>query len=326
MVIPLFWAESRLQNKLPSRSITVRRWGWSDISQADAQSLADKRAQEAMDRIQSGEVLLRRERKAAYDCADGVPIREELVSHHGNAAITRNSYGSLCLNAPNIYFADVDVQPQLLSQFSLRGCLWMVVAGLAAGILTRSAWIGAGLVAGIPILASVIIGKINERRRPAAEAQAKEQALATIRTFAAAHPYWNLRVYETPAGYRLLAMHDVFDPAGEASKKALEELNADKVFVRLCAVQGCFRARVSPKSWRMKYRPPLCLPKSKWPFPAEHLPLRQQWIEAYDQHAFKYASCRFIEALGSRVTHPEAEAVRAVHDEYSRAHSDLPLA
>ena len=326
MIIPYFWAESRLQHKLPSRQITVRRWGWSDISQADAQALADQRAQEAMDRIQSGEALRRREPKAAYDCADGVPIREEVVSRHGNAVITRNSYGSLCLNAPDVFFADVDAEWHPSLQMNLRGCLTMIVAGVATGLILKSALIGFVLAIGLPWLASLVIDKINKKRGPEAEARAKEQAQATIQAFSAAHPSWHLRMYETPAGFRLLAMHDVFDPAGEAAREALAELSADKVFVRLCTIQGCFRARVSPKSWRMKYRAPLSLPKSKWPFPAEHLALRQQWIEAYDRHAPSYASCRFIDTLGSRTTHPEAEAVRAVHDEYCHAHSDLPLA
>lgn len=326
MLIPFFWAESRLQHKFPSRQITVRRWGWSDISQEDAQLLADQRAQEAMDRIQSGEELRRRERKAAYDCADGVPIREEVVARHGNAVITRNSYGSLCLNTPNVFFADVDLQWQPSLQMNLRGCMVLIAIGVVAGVILRSAWVGVVLVIGLPGLMSWIMGVINAQRRPEAEARAKEQAQATIRAFSIAHPSWHLRKYETPAGYRLLAMHDVFDPADDIATKALAELSADKVFVRLCVVQGCFRARVSPKSWRMKYRPPLSLPKSKYPFPPEHLPLRRQWIEAYDQHSPKYASCRFIETLGSRATHPEAEVVRALHDEYSRAHSNLPLA
>ena len=326
MLIPYFWAESRLQHKLPSRQITVRRWGWSDLSQADAQTLADHRAQEAMERIQSGENLRRRELKEAYNSTDGLPIREEVVARHGNAVITRNSYGALCLNTADVFFADVDAPPQGLLQMSLRGCLIMVVVGAVAGFLTKSAGIGFGLAFGIPWLTSAIIGMINQRRLPKAEAQAKQQARASIHAFSAAHPSWHLRVYETPAGYRLLAVHDVFDPQGETAKEALEGLKADKKFARLCAVQGCFRARISPKYWRMKYRPPHQLPQSKWPFPREHLSLRRQWIAAYDEHAPKYASCRFIEALGSWHTHPEAEAVREVHDEFSRAHSDLPLA
>ncbi len=110
MLIPYFWAESRLQTKSPSKQVTVKRWGWSDISQEDAQAVADSRAQEAMDRILDGENVRRREIKDAYGTEEGVPIREEVVSRHVNIAITRNSYGSLCLNTPNVFFADVDAQ------------------------------------------------------------------------------------------------------------------------------------------------------------------------------------------------------------------------
>lgn len=326
MVIPYYWAESRLQHKTPLRQITVRRWGWSDISQEAAQQLADQRVQEAMTCIESGEKLRRREPKEAYDSADGVPIREEVVSRHENAVITRNSYGALCLNTPDVFFADVDASPKGMLHMSMRGCLAMIVTSVVTGILTKSAMAGFSLAIGLPWLVSSVMKQINKRRLPKAEAQAKKEAMTAIQAFSSVHPAWHLRVYETPAGYRLLAMHDLFDPAGETARKALEALNADKRFARLCAVQGCFRARVSPKYWRMKYKVPLSLPKSKWPFPAEHVHLRKQWIEAYDQHAPRFASCRFITALGSSVVSAEADAVRVVHDGYCRAQSDLPLA
>jgi len=38
-----------------------------------------------------------------------VPIREEIVSRHGDTIITRNSYGARCLNTPNALFADITV-------------------------------------------------------------------------------------------------------------------------------------------------------------------------------------------------------------------------
>ncbi len=99
-----------------------------------------------------------------------------------------------------------------------------------------------------------------------------------------------------------------------------------KRFAALCALQHCFRARVSPKYWRTGYRPKESLPKSKWPFPPEHVPPRQRWIAGYEAKARGYASCRFIERLGSASTHPEAEAVRALHDQLCQAESGLPLA
>src|SRR5262245_45571689 len=98
MIVPQFWAEARIQQRVEKRQVTVRRFGWSDESQADAQINADARAREALARILAGESLPRRERKRPYNGAQGVPIREEIVDRHGDVVLTRNSYGALCLN------------------------------------------------------------------------------------------------------------------------------------------------------------------------------------------------------------------------------------
>ncbi len=201
-----------------------------------------------------------------------------------------------------------------------------MLAGIGVGAWQRSVVIGAAIAIGLPWLWSGINKAVNRVRRPQGEKIAKQQSLDAIRSFSAAHPEWHLRVYETPAGYRLLAMHDVFDPTGEAAREALAALNSDRRFAALCALQHCFRARVSPKYWRTGYRPKESLPKSKWPFPPEHVPPRQRWIAGYEAKARGYASCRFIERLGSASTHPEAEAVRALHDQLCQAESGLPLA
>lgn len=326
MLIPYFWAESRLQIKSPSKQVTVKRWGWSDISQEDAQAMAELRSQEAMDQILNGEDVRRREIKDAYGTADGVPIREEVVSRHGNIAITRNSYGSLCLNTPSVFFADLDAQWRGALKIQPLGCLLIVLAGIAAGVWQRSFVLGAGLIIGLPWLWSRFNHWINLKRRPLGEAKAKQQNMEAIHAFAAKHPEWHLRVYETPAGYRLLAMHDVFDPQSDTTRKALEEMNSDKRFATLCALQSCFRARVSPKYWRTGYKPKEMLPKSKWPFPPEHLARRQQWVDGYEAAAARFASCRFVEQLGSKVVHPDAEAVRELHDRLCQSNTSLPLA
>jgi hypothetical protein len=327
MIIPHFWAEARLQTKEPKRQVTVRRLGWSDLSQAEAQAMADQRTQDAMQRILRGESLHRRENKAPYDVAEGVPIREEVVARHGKAAITRNSYGSLCLNVENVFFADVDSRWTPSLHFPLSGCLLLIVSGIAVGLLTKSVIIGLTMGLGLPWLGYRIVASINRSRRSAEEPKAKEQALLGIRDFCTARPDWHLRVYETPAGYRLLAMHALFDPNSETSKSALEALNSDRLFAQLCAIQGCFRARVSPKYWRMDFKPPHTFPKAKWPFSPHEAGLRQRWVEAYEKRSIHYASCHFIEALGNTATiHPDAEAVREVHDHYCQALSQLRLA
>ncbi len=326
MLIPYFWAEARLQNKLPSRHVKVKRWGWSDISQDDAQVLAEQRAKEAMERILNGEVLRRQEARDAYGTDDGVPIREEVVSRHGKIAITRNSYGSLCLNTPNVLFADVDASCTGGLKIPISGCLMIVLVGFVAGLWQRSFLLCAAIAIGVPWLWSIINDSINQKRRHSAEAKIKQENLRAIRSAAAMHPDWHVRVYETPAGHRLLVMHDVFDPRGDAADAALKEFSSDIRFVTLCKLQACFRARVSPKYWRMGYKPKALLPKSKWPFPPEHVLRRREWVVGYEAMASRFASCCFLEQLGSQEVHPDAEAVRVLHDRLCQSDSILPIA
>ncbi len=41
MIVPQYWAEGRVRQKTPERQVTVRRFGWSDGSQQEAQAMAD---------------------------------------------------------------------------------------------------------------------------------------------------------------------------------------------------------------------------------------------------------------------------------------------
>jgi hypothetical protein len=326
MIIPQYWAEHRIQEKRGGRQVTVRRWGWSDVGEGEARVMAETRVKEAIARVWAGESLRRREPLETYGNEDGMPIREEVVSRFPHAVITRNGYGSLCLNTPRVLFADVDATFRDPLRVHPGGCLLLVLTGIALGIWQQSVWMGALVGIGVPWLWFAVNRRIRAGRRPRLEEEARAERLEGIRAFSASHPDWHLRVYETPAGFRLLAMHEVFEPRGKETKTALETMNSDRRFVTLCVLQNCFRARVSPKYWRMGYHPAESLPKSKWPFPSEHLVRRRQWIEGYDRIAGGFASCRFLERLGSSRVHPEAEEVRKVHDELCRSEASLPLA
>jgi len=108
MIVPEYWAEAREQVRHKGRMVTVRRYGWSDDSVEAAQEHARLRTREALDAILSGATLPRRELRTNYGTA-GVPIREQIEARHGDVVITRNSYGALCLNTPDVLFADVDM-------------------------------------------------------------------------------------------------------------------------------------------------------------------------------------------------------------------------
>jgi hypothetical protein len=110
MIIPQYWAEGRRQSRQGGKQMTVRRFGWSDAGQAEAQADADTRAEAALQRILGGEKIPRRDFKVPYGGGQGLPIREEILARHGDTIITRNSYRARCLNTPDAQFIDVDLE------------------------------------------------------------------------------------------------------------------------------------------------------------------------------------------------------------------------
>ena len=165
----------------------------------------------------------------------------------------------------------------------------------------------------------------RRRQRPLLEAQREKQARARAETFVRAHPDWHLRLYRTPKGLRALVMHRTFDPGEPAVAECFQALGADPVYVRMCQRQRCYRARVSPKPWRIGVRKHLKPHPGVWPIRPERMPDRQAWVKAYEEAARKFASCHFVTKLGSSAATDETQAVQLVHDQLCQAGTTLPM-
>ena len=325
MIVPQFWAEARVQEKTRERQVTVRRYGWSDASQEDAQAMAETRAAEALRKILSGEKLDRREPKVPYNGADGMPIREEIVDRHGDTIITRNSYGARCLNTPDVLFADLDFPKGDDPFLACTTFPIALVMGITIGALKGS--IQAGLMAmGVLGLTLPWVVACCYKIYIGATGGYQDRTLRRIDAFSERNPGWHLRIYQTPAGFRVLAMHETFDPAGEEAARCFRALGTDRVYAQMCTNQRCFRARVSPKPWRIGISRHLRPSPGVWPIAPERLPLREAWVREYEQRATGHAACHFVKRLGSTRVHPAAEQVAKLHDELSRAASALPMA
>jgi hypothetical protein len=325
MIVPQFWAEGRAHDRRDGRSFTVRRFGWSDASQAEAQANADNRAAEAIERILAGEPLDRRERKVPYNGADGLPIREEIVGRHGDTIITRNSYGARCLNTPNVLFADIDFDSR---PTSVLGCvMYAIVVGATVWMGWRTGYPVLGAVLAVPTFLVVRYVVIRSLRAKEQQAGGPEGiARARVARFVEAHPEWALRLYRTPAGLRVLVTHQPFDPDDPIVRAFFADVGADPVYVRMCRNQQCFRARVSPKPWRIGIDHHIRPRPGVWPVRPDRLPERQAWIDAYEAAAAGFAACEFVEAVGSGVVHPTVGPVVRLHDDLSRATSGRPIA
>jgi hypothetical protein len=308
------------------RIVTVRRYGWSDDSIEAAQAHARARTREALDAILSGANLPRRELRTNYGTA-GVPIREQIVARHGDVVITRNSYGALCLNTPDVLFADVDMAERPSGcAMSIGISALVAVVGFVAGF---AAWHWLAGVA-LALVATWMANRFMLRRRQAdfdRDGGAEARALALVDAFSASHPDWHLRVYRTPAGLRVLAMHRTFQPQDDDAAAIFSALGADHLYTVMCKVQHCFRARLTPKPWRIGIDQRIRPPVAAWSAEQAALPERLAWIAGYEQRSTGYAACRYLRSLGdTNRLDPKAEHVRALHDAMAGAGSEAPLA
>lgn len=322
MLIPRFWSRASSQAVAPDgRTVRFHVWRGSRTDPAEAQALAQEAVGRIADRISRGAGFPER-----YAYGDR-PLREEVVRElpgstgdDPDAAITRNSYGALVLNAARAFFIDVDV----------AGAEPRAQADSHQSEPTAPAASIWGIVDSLPLpggLRSIVdqfrpaSGSTSPASTPPADPTAA--AVERLRRFVAARPEWRVRVYRTYAGLRYLVTHAPFSPTDADVQAAMAAVGADPQYIRLCQVQKSFRARLTPKPWRIGVEnPPVTFPYQS---PEDEREMRG-WVARYDAASAGRATCRFVEEIGTGAEHPDLAVIRALHDEHTRATSGLPLA
>lgn len=269
MRFPRYWAKATDAK----RELTT--WGWSDESNAAAESAARARLARIADRLAAGDFAA----LGRYGYGERA-LREPVLQELAGAAITRNSYGCEVLNTAGAMFIDID--------------------------LPQSAGVG-------------LVGRLFGKRVP----DAQGGALANVESWLRRNGDWGFRVYCTKAGLRLLATQAPVEPA--EGERVMSALGADPLYMRLCRSQQSYRARLTPKPWRCGAPTPGSV--IQWPF--ADLKAEQQfgdWQREYSKRAARYATCRFLRALGSAKVDAAIAPLVALHDERTRAAADLPLA
>ena len=161
------------------------------------------------------------------------------------------------------------------------------------------------------------IGKLFGLKSP------ETAALERLRKALADAGKGTFRIYRTAAGFRALAPGREFDPAGRETQDLMKATGTDPFFVRLCLAQKSFRARLTPKPWRMG----LAAPASEYPRDAEARAQFDAWLGEYEQASQGHATCKFLETVGKAgLVDGEVHDLVELHDRATRATESLPLA
>jgi hypothetical protein len=222
----------------------------------------------------------------------------------GLGIVTRNRYGAEILNADTVMFLDWDVEPHNLYMFMPA----------PKGFLAR--------------LRQTIWGPTSDQydtnRKAINDWMQKEKTKleATI---------WEkieslnvgLRLYETRNGLRGIVTSSQFDPSDALAQNFMTYLGADKLYVRLCRLQGTFRARLTPKHWRigMVERPP-----TKPAVDSAAVAVLQHWLTVYESRSVGFATARFITQMGTPASESTILEVIRLHDRRCKVGQNLELA
>ena len=151
----------------------------------------------------------------------------------------------------------------------------------------------------------------------------EQRALVNLREALRNHGGATFRIYRTASGFRVMAVDRSFDPTSPETQDLMRVTRSDPAYARLCRSQKCFRARLTPKPWRCGVgKPPGEFPRST----RDEENAFAGWLREYEQASTRFATCRYLETIGSGRASGDTRRLQDLHDRVTRCEEPLPLA
>lgn len=210
-------------------------------------------------------------------------LREEMIREIPSGILTRNGYGALILNTAQMMFVDIDLP--------------------ASAQQTKPGILG-------------LFGRKKEQTIDPGQ-QAFENLKGTLGSDAG-----RFRVYRTAAGFRMIAVDGLYEPGSAETEDFMKFVQADPAFIQLCKAQNSFRARLTPKPWRIgQSQPPVSFPRET----TRDQQRFTQWLSRYETASADWATCRLL-LDATETVHDSIQPLLGIHDEITKVSSTLPLA
>jgi len=138
--------------------------------------------------------------------------------------------------------------------------------------------------------------------------------LNKIEAYQKKNPNISIKVYETYAGLRFVVTNKTYNPMDAAVESLFSDLHVDPLYKRLCKQQTCFRARLTPKPWRLNLeRPASRFPRGSGKMQNDF----EDWLKKYQLSSANKSVVNTLASFGTSAMHPDVEKVLRVHDSYA---------
>ncbi len=132
------------------------------------------------------------------------------------------------------------------------------------------------------------------------------------------NPAAGFRLYRTHKGFRVIVTGPAFRPGDAQAGMIATRLNTDRLYWQLCLRQDCYRARLTPKPFRMKHRTIKIRLGAAQPSADEI----RAWNDSYVSAARAFSVCTYLFTIGDTTV----DRLTALHDDYTGAGAGRPLA
>lgn len=209
------------------------------------------------------------------------------------------------------YTSDGLIREQVMEDLDLEGLGEAKVSRNSYGAIVLNSSNVMFVDVDVPIPKNSLMARLRKRTR--SHDDALNEQLESIRTWQSANPEFSLRCYRTHSGFRLVVLNQTFDPSTPQSDEILNTLCNDPLYKLLCLKQGCFRARLTPKPWRIG----LSGPPRTYPFQTEDEATEfRDWDSNYSYRCRQYRVCDPPLVFGNGETDPVVVTVLAYHDRW----------
>ena len=127
----------------------------------------------------------------------------------------------------------------------------------------------------------------------------------------------DFRIYETTKGIRVIGKKYI-DPTQKKHSAIMRKLNVDWLYIQLSKKQNCYRARLSPKPYRMRIK----TIKIRTPLDCEQQAYID-WSNEYEQNADNFSVVKLVKTIGKDFS---TDPVIKKHDYICNAHKNHKLA
>lgn len=135
-------------------------------------------------------------------------------------------------------------------------------------------------------------------------AQYEEQAIHALKVLSERQEL-NFRVYRTAGGLRAIETTKRWNPTGWDTGRLMKSVYADPLYVALCRNQETFRARLTPKPWRL------------WDYDDYGFSDGKKWMNNKD--ISNTAVCELIRILGDNHVDDSFKSIISYHDNVTKA-------